>query len=135
MVHPEAANVKAARGGRLTPEEPHLFAGLRSRLPSALRASWTLDAPEVLFGGKVVPSHGVVPRDVTPVVVLDDLDRLFDDLAAKEDVGVIEAHPYQRTRVEQPVVVVGHLGGLRLVAGEVANVLTSRIVVIAVLVR
>jgi hypothetical protein len=64
----------------------------RSRLPSAVRAWWTLEAFQVLLDGKVVPSGGVMPGGVTPVIVLHDLGRVLDDLTAEEGVVVIEVH-------------------------------------------
>src|SRR5262249_23649918 len=82
---------------------PACWRSSRSRLPSALRASWTLVAPDVLFGGKVVPSDGVVPGGVTPVVVLNDLGRVLDELAAEEAVAIVEVHPHQLVRIKQPI--------------------------------
>jgi hypothetical protein len=76
-----------------------------------------------LFGGKVIPPDGVVLSGIAPVVVLHDLAGAFDDLAAKEGVGVIKVHPDQLARVEQPVVVIGELSGVRPVARQVADVL------------
>jgi hypothetical protein len=77
------------------PLRPAAWRSSRSRLPSAFRASWTLDAPEVLFGGKIVPSYCVMPGSITPVIVLHDLGCVLDDLAAEEGVAVIEVHPHQ----------------------------------------
>lgn len=76
-------------------------------MPKAFRASWTLDEPEVLFGGKVVPSNGTVPGSMTPVVMLHDHGCVFDDFTTKEVVVIIKVHPYQQVRIEQPVVVIG----------------------------
>ena len=67
----------------------------RSRLPSARRASWTLDTPDSLLGGKVVPSYCLVPGSITPVIRLYDLVRVLDNLAAEEAVIVIEVHTHQ----------------------------------------
>src|SRR5258708_29752368 len=77
------------------PEKPAESRSSRSRLPSAVRASWTLDAPELLFGGKVVPSYCVVPGGITPVVVLHDLGCVLDDLDTEQGVVVVEVHPHQ----------------------------------------
>jgi len=77
------------------PLRPAAWRSSRSRPPRALRASWTFDAAEVLFGGKVVSSHGMVPGGVTPVVVVDDLFGIIDDLAAQEGVVIVEVHPDQ----------------------------------------
>ena len=68
----------------------------RSRLPIALRASWTFDTPDALFSGKGVPFYRPVPGSVAPVVVLDDGGRVLDNLAAEEYIGVVKMHPQQR---------------------------------------
>jgi hypothetical protein len=70
-----------------------------------------LVAPDALFDGEVVPFDGVVPRGVTPVAVLYNLGRILDQLTAEEAVAVVEVHPQEVARVEQPVVVSGHTCG------------------------
>src|SRR6266508_4823355 len=109
------------------PLNPAAWRSSRSRLPRAALASSTLDAPEVLFGGKVVPSHRVMPGDITPVVVLHDLGGVLDDLPAEEGVVVIEVHSYQPARVEQPVVVPGQRCGVRHAPSDVPDVLTRAV--------
>src|SRR5829696_1151296 len=81
--------------------------------------------PVVLFGGKVVPSYSAMPGRITPVVVLHDHGWVFDDLAALEVLVVIEMHPHQLGRVEQPVVVVRQVG--YVMTCQVADVLTGRV--------
>lgn len=54
----------------------------RSRLPSASRASCTLVTLVVLFSGKVVPSYGVVPGGIAPIIVRYDHGGVFDDFTA-----------------------------------------------------
>src|SRR5690606_2000279 len=109
------------------PVRPACCRSSRSRLPSALRASWTLVALLLLFGGKVIPSSGVVPGGVTPVVVLHDQGRIFDQLAALEAVRIIEVHPNQLTAVEQPVIVTGQFLGFGFIAGEIPNILARAV--------
>src|SRR5438034_1947792 len=105
------------------PLSPACWRSSRNRLPSALRASWTLDAFDVLFGGKGVPFYCPVPGSVTPIVVINDDGRIVYDLTAQEAVRVVEVHPHQLARVEQPVVVVRQTLRLGLITGEVADVL------------
>src|SRR5262249_54715070 len=77
------------------PLKPAAWRSSRSRLPSALRASWTLEELEALFGGKVVPSDGMVPGGITPGVVPYDLGRVRNDFTAEECVVVVEMYPNQ----------------------------------------
>jgi len=69
--------------------------------------------PVVRFGGKVVPSYGEVPSGIPPVVVSHDRGGVYDQFAAQEVLLVIEGHPYQLRRVEQPVVVVRQISRWR----------------------
>jgi hypothetical protein len=55
-----------------------------------LRASRTLDTSEALFCGKVAPFNGVVPRGIAPVIMLHNLGRVLDDLAAKKTVVLVK---------------------------------------------
>ena len=61
-----------------------------------VRASWTLEAFQVLLGGKVVPSNNVMPGGVTPVIVLHDLGCVLNEVTTEEGVVVIEVHAQQQ---------------------------------------
>jgi hypothetical protein len=54
---------------------------------------------DVLSAGEVVPSDGVVPGGVPPVVGLDDLGRVLNGLTAEEAVVLVEEHAHRQTRV------------------------------------
>jgi hypothetical protein len=47
-----------------------------------------------------------MPGDIPPMVVLHNLSRILDELRVEMMVLVIEVHPEQLVRVEQPVVMV-----------------------------
>ncbi len=80
-----------------------------------------------LFAGEFVPSYGVVPSSVTPVIVLHDGDWVGNYLLTKETVIVSEVQFYQLTRVEQPIVMPREVTFLRLILREVADIVTSLI--------
>src|SRR5215470_5427179 len=79
--------------------------------------------PVVRFGGKVVPSYGAVPGGISPVVVLHDLGGVFDEFAAQEVLVVIEVHPHELGRVEQPVVVIRQ--AVCILTGQVSSDFTD----------
>jgi len=68
-----------------------------------------------------------MPSSVTPVVVLHDHGWVFNQLSTEESVSVIEVHPDQLTRVEQPVVVVRQPHDVGLITRQISNVLTGTI--------
>src|SRR5882757_3149465 len=74
------------------PERPACWRSSRSRLPSALRASSTLDVPLLILGDKLISDHGVMPGSITPVVVLHDHRRVLDDFRSDEAVILAEVH-------------------------------------------
>jgi hypothetical protein len=49
-----------------------------------MRASCTLATPVVLLGGKFIPSAGVVPGGITPVIVLHYHGRIIDEFTARQ---------------------------------------------------
>jgi len=63
--------------------------------------------PLGLLDDKFLASDGTVPGEITPVVVLDDLRWVFDDLGSQKTVVLVEVQPGHLTRVKQPEVVIG----------------------------
>jgi hypothetical protein len=84
-----------------------------------------LDTPDIVLGGKVIPSYCLMPGSITPVVRLDDLVWVIDHFGAQERVLVIEVPPKQLGGVEQPVVVIRQVEHVHLVAYQVADVFTG----------
>ena len=76
---------------------------------------------------KFVPSYGVVPSSVTPVIVLHDGGWVGNYLSTKETVIFSEVHFYQLTRVKQPIVMPREVSRLGLISREVADIVTRLI--------
>jgi hypothetical protein len=68
-----------------------------------------------------------MPRSVTPIVVLNDLTCIPDDLTTEELISVVEVHPDQLARVEEPIVMVWEPGSQSLIAKQIPDVLAGRV--------